>query len=324
MKNNVLVTGCVGFIGFHLVNRICKSNYNVFGIDCINNYYDITLKNARLDKLTNNENFHFSQIDLSNFKALNEFFENNKIDFIIHLAAQAGVRYSLENPKAYLDSNIIGFTNVLEFCRKKNINIIYASSSSVYGDSPNFPLTENLNCSKPVSLYGASKIFNEHLAFTYNNLFDISSIGLRFFTVYGPWGRPDMAYFSFTKSIIKNEKINVYNNGNHSRSFTYIDDIIDAIELLVEKYIENQNGYYEILNIGGDKSILLNNFIQVIEDKLNKKANINYLPKQPGDVDKTESNCKKINNLVGYSPKVDIKVGMDHFIDWYMEFYKND
>jgi UDP-glucuronate 4-epimerase len=210
--------------------------------------------------------------------------------------------------------------NLLEECKRYNLNIIYASSSSVYGDSKQFPLSEQEICKKPLSLYGATKLFNEQTAYSYSHLYNISSIGLRFFTVYGPWGRPDMALFKFTKNIIENKKINVYNKGNHSRSFTYIDDIVNAIESLLENYI-SKNNFYEVLNIGGEKSVNLMDFIKVIENKLSTKAKINFMPKQLGDVEKTESDCSRIASLVNYKPKVSIDDGISYFIDWYKEYY---
>ena len=319
-KKNILVTGCAGFIGFHLTKRLSENNYNIIGIDNLNDYYDVAIKESRLDILSNNNQFVFYKVDLCNTSELSKIFKNNKIDFIIHLAAQAGVRYSLENPDAYIDSNIIGFMNILGECKKYNLNIIYASSSSVYGDSKQFPLSEEEICKKPLSLYGASKLFNELAAYSYSHLYNISSIGLRFFTVYGPWGRPDMALFKFTKNIIENKKIDVYNKGNHSRSFTYIDDIVDAIESLLENYI-SKNNFYDVLNIGGEKSISLMDFIKTIENKLGLKAKINFMPKQLGDVEKTESDCSKITSLVNYKPKVSIEDGISNFIDWYKEYY---
>ena len=319
-KKNILVTGCAGFIGFHLTKRLSENNYNIIGIDNLNDYYDVAIKESRLDILSNNNQFVFYKVDLCNTSELSKIFKNNKIDFIIHLAAQAGVRYSLENPSAYIDSNIIGFMNILGECKKYNLNIIYASSSSVYGDSKQFPLSEEEICKKPLSLYGASKLFNELTAYSYSHLYNISSIGLRFFTVYGPWGRPDMALFKFTKNIIENKKIDVYNKGNHSRSFTYIDDIVDAIESLLENYI-SKNNFYDVLNIGGEKSISLMDFIKTIENKLGLKAKINFMPKQLGDVEKTESDCSKITSLVNYKPKVSIEDGISNFIDWYKEYY---
>ena len=319
-KKNILVTGCAGFVGFHLTKRLSENNYNIIGIDNLNDYYDVAIKESRLDILSNNNQFVFYKVDLCNTSELSKIFKNNKIDFIIHLAAQAGVRYSLENPNAYIDSNIIGFMNILGECKKYNLNIIYASSSSVYGDSKQFPLSEEEICKKPLSLYGASKLFNELTAYSYSHLYNISSIGLRFFTVYGPWGRPDMALFKFTKNIIENKKIDVYNKGNHSRSFTYIDDIVDAIESLLENYI-SKNNFYDVLNIGGDKSINLMDFIKTIENKLGLKAKINFMPKQLGDVEKTESDCSKITSLVNYKPKVSIEDGISNFIDWYKEYY---
>jgi len=319
-KKNILVTGCAGFVGFHLTKRLSENNYNIIGIDNLNDYYDVAIKESRLDILSNNNQFVFYKVDLCNTSELSKIFKNNNIDFIIHLAAQAGVRYSLENPSAYIDSNIIGFMNILGECKKYNLNIIYASSSSVYGDSKQFPLSEEEICKKPLSLYGASKLFNELTAYSYSHLYNISSIGLRFFTVYGPWGRPDMALFKFTKNIIENKKIDVYNKGNHSRSFTYIDDIVDAIESLLENYI-SKNNFYDVLNIGGEKSISLMDFIKTIENKLGLKAKINFMPKQLGDVEKTESDCSKITSLVNYKPKVSIEDGISNFIDWYKEYY---
>ena len=319
-KKNILVTGCAGFVGFHLTKRLSENNYNIIGIDNLNDYYDVAIKESRLDILSNNNQFVFYKVDLCNTSELSKIFKNNNIDFIIHLAAQAGVRYSLENPNAYIDSNIIGFMNILGECKKYNLNIIYASSSSVYGDSKQFPLSEEEICKKPLSLYGASKLFNELTAYSYSHLYNISSIGLRFFTVYGPWGRPDMALFKFTKNIIENKKIDVYNKGNHSRSFTYIDDIVDAIESLLENYI-SKNNFYDVLNIGGEKSISLMDFIKTIENKLGLKAKINFMPKQLGDVEKTESDCSKITSLVNYKPKVSIEDGISNFIDWYKEYY---
>ena len=316
----VLLTGSAGFIGFHLAKKLFENNYNIIGIDNLNDYYDVSIKQDRLSILLKSDQFSFYKLDLCNKSDITSFFENNKIDFIIHLAAQAGVRYSLENPMAYIDSNIIGFMNILEECRKYNLNIIYASSSSVYGDSNAFPLSEDEICKKPLSLYGASKLFNEITAYSYFHLYNISSIGLRFFTVYGPWGRPDMALFKFTKNILKNKEINVYNDGNHSRSFTYIDDIVDAIDLLLQNY-NSKNNFYDILNIGGEESVNLMNFIQVIEHKLGLKAKINFMPKQLGDVEKTESDCSKITSLVDYKPKVPIEDGISQFIDWYKDYY---
>ena len=323
MKNKkILITGCAGFIGFHLCKRLISNGYTVIGIDNINNYYDTKLKEDRLNIIFKEKRFKFYKINLLDDKSLDEIFQAHKIKFIIHLAAQAGVRYSLENPLAYVNANITSFVNVMQKCKEHKINIIYASSSSVYGDSNDFPLSEDQTCNKPLSIYGSTKLFNELAAYNYFYLYKISSIGLRFFTVYGPWGRPDMALYKFTTNILENKKIDVYNHGKHSRSFTYIDDIIDAIDLLIEKYIDIGDNYYDILNIGGERSINLSKFINTIEEKLKLKAKINYLPKQLGDVEKTESDCSKISSLVNYYPKVSIKHGVSNFINWYKDYYK--
>ena len=294
---------------------------NIIGLDNLNNYYSLELKQSRLKILNSFSNFSFIKIDLCNIVDLRKIFKKNNIDFIVHLAAQAGVRYSLENPQAYIDSNITAFVNILEICKEFKKNIIYASSSSVYGDSNNFPLSESEVCNKPLSLYGSTKLFNELTAYNYSHLYNINSIGLRFFTVYGPWGRPDMALYKFTDNILQDKSIDVYNKGKHSRSFTYIDDIINAIVLLLKKYSIQSDSYYEILNIGGSESVELSRFIKIIEKKLKKQANMNFLPKQLGDVKKTESNCKKISSLVEYKPKISIEDGISHFIDWYLDYY---
>jgi len=320
MKEKILITGCAGFIGFHLSKRFCDNGYDVIGIDNINDYYDVKLKNSRLSILNANNNFSFKKIDILDKKLLNKIFKRNKIKFIFHLAAQAGVRGSIDNPKHYIDSNIIGFLNILEECKKYKINLFYASSSSVYGDNNNSSFSEVQKTDAQVSIYGVTKKTNELMAHTYYSLYKINSIGLRFFTVYGPWGRPDMAYFKFTENIIKNKIINVYNSGKHNRSFTYIDDIIDSIYLLYQKYNSN-NKYYEILNIGSNCSVSVLELIKNIELKIGKKAKLKYLPKQPGDVNNTASNCNKLNDSINFSPKINIKDGIINFIDWYTEFY---
>ena len=319
--NNILVTGCAGFIGFHLSEKLCKKGYNVVGIDNLNNYYDVNLKNKRLQKIKKYSNFIFHKIDISDSSKLRNIFENNNFYTVFHLAAQAGVRYSLENPKAYIDSNIIGFTNILECCKSYGINsLFYASSSSVYGECENSPFSERDNSIKPIAMYGVSKKFNEELAYSYYKLFNLNSIGLRFFTVYGPWGRPDMALYKFVDKIKKNKEIEVYNYGNHNRSFTYVDDIIESMELLWRKFY-NKKKYYEIFNIGGDKSIKLMDYIKIIEKKLNKSAMIKFLPKQKGDIESTEADCSKLFDYINFKPKVLIDVGINNFIDWHNKYY---
>ena len=287
----------------------------------MNSYYDVKLKEKRLEILNKNKNFKFNLIDISNYLDLEEVFSNNQFSFVFHLAAQAGVRYSFENPQAYIDSNIKGFMNILELCKSYNVNkIFYASSSSVYGDSKNVPFKEDDKELKPISLYGISKIFNEKMAYNYFRLFGINSIGLRFFTVYGPWGRPDMALFSFTKNIISDQEIKVFNNGKHSRSFTYIDDIIKSIILLTEKY-SYEDKFFDILNIGGENSVPIMDFISEIELNLNKKAKINFLPKQEGDVEITCSDSSNLQSIINFQPSIEIKNGIQEFIDWYNKYH---
>jgi len=323
MKHKILITGCAGFIGFHLSKLLISKGYDVKGLDNLNDYYDVNLKKNRLHQIVSEHNFEFHKIDLLDKKQMDDLFKNNNFTCVVHLAAQAGVRYSLKNPQAYIDTNITGYVNMLELCKEYGIKLLlYASSSSVYGDCKNFPLREDDVSIKPISLYGTTKKFNEELAFSYFNLYRLNTIGLRFFTVYGPWGRPDMALFKFTKNIIENQSIDVYNKGNHSRSFTYVDDIINAIELLLIKYLNIDESINSVLNIGGDKSIELLDFINLIERKLNKKATIKLLEKQPGDVERTESNCDKIKSLVEYKPKVSINDGIENFINWYKSYYK--
>ena len=320
MKNNILITGCAGFIGYHIAKKFCDEGYSVIGIDNINDYYDINLKNNRLNILNSSNNFSFYKMDITDDN-IGEIFKKNKITYIFHLAAQAGVRYSLENPFLYIKSNITGFLNILECCKKYSVKFLfYASSSSVYGDSSQNLKEENLSNS-PKSLYGATKISNELLASTYYSLYGINSIGLRFFTVYGPWGRPDMAYFSFTNAILNNEEIKIYNMGEHKRAFTYIDDIVHSI-LLLFKIFRDKSDFCDILNIGGSNSIRLMDFVNTLEDILNKHAIIKKIPKQLGDVESTSSDCSKLYNLINFSPNVNLKLGLTNFAQWYKQYYK--
>lgn len=321
MHKKILITGCSGFIGFHLTKKLADIGCGIIGLDSMNDYYDVLLKKNRLKELNKIKNFSFFKIDISDSKEINILFNNNKIDYVIHLAAQAGVRYSIENPHAYIDSNITGFINILEQCKNFNINLIYASSSSVYGDCMKIPFSEDEKCDMPISLYGASKRFNEMISYTYKNLFNVSSIGLRFFTVYGPWGRPDMAYYNFTKNILNDDEILVYNKGNHSRSFTFIDDIIQSIVLLLQNFYD-KNNYYEIVNIGGDQSVSVLDFIKIIENSLNKRAKIKFAPKQLGDVKNTSSDCSKLYSLIDFSPSISLSEGMQKFTCWYKKYYK--
>ena len=317
--NKILVTGSSGFIGFHLARRLLQEGYEVCGIDNMNSYYDISLKERRLEVLEEYENFNFELIDISNYSAFKSIFLDNNFSFIFHLAAQAGVRYSFENPQAYIDSNLTGFINLLELCKAFSIGkLFYASSSSVYGDLDKIVLKETDPC-RPISLYGFTKKMNEELADNFYKLFNINSVGLRFFTVYGPWGRPDMAYYKFTKNIMNNKKIDVFNNGNHSRSFTYIDDIVNSIFDLFKIYKE-ESKFNEIFNIGGSGSIRLEDFILNIEQLCAKKSVKNYISSQEGDVKNTNADCSKIFKKINYKPSTDIKEGLSNFFEWYKIF----
>ncbi len=316
----ILVTGAAGFIGSHLSKKLIKGGNKVLGIDNFNTYYDVDLKYARLNKLVNHKNFICKNIDLCDKPQLEEIFKNNNFDIVVNLAAQAGVRYSIKNPQSYLDSNLIGFMNILEAVRNYKIpHLIYASSSSVYGNSDNIPYSESQNINKPISLYAATKISNEAMAFSYSHLYNFSTTGLRFFTVYGPWGRPDMAYYLFTKNILENKPINVFADGLLKRDFTYIDDIIDGMTLILNKTINKKRS--EIFNIGNNKPIVVNDFIKTIEKSLNKKAKINFLPMQNGDVQQTYADISKISKYVNFQPKTDIETGILKFCDWYKDFY---
>ena len=322
-NNKILVTGCAGFIAFHLIKNLISNNFRVVGIDNLNNYYDVKLKHDRLENL-DNDRFKFYKEDIINKEKVNQIVIDNDISCIIHLAAQAGVRYSLENPKAYIDSNIIGFFNILEICKENNIkNLIYASSSSVYGNNQSLPLNENLKTDKQLSMYGTTKKTNELMAYTYSNLYKINMIGLRFFTVYGPWGRPDMALYIFTKLILDNKPIKVFNFGKHSRSFTYVDDIISSISILINKiFNKGIKERYLLFNIGGTQKVNLMDYIHCIEENLKIKSVIEFLPKQVGDVEHTQSSNVFLEKYINYVPKVSIKEGIPKFIEWYKRYYK--
>ena len=331
----ILVTGSAGFIGFNLTKKLLKLNHSVIGIDNLNDYYEVTLKENRLKEI-NDDNFSLHQIDLENREALNKVFKLEKPDVVINLAAQAGVRYSLENPHAYIESNIVGFMNILEACRHNKVGqLIYASSSSVYGANTSLPFSTSDNIDHPLSLYAATKKANELMAHTYSSLYGIPTTGLRFFTVYGPWGRPDMALFKFTKNIIEGKPIDVYNNGDMMRDFTYVDDIVEAISRLVEKKAkpnpewsgknpDPSSSYapYKVYNIGNNSPVSLMEFIEAIEEKLGKKAIKNYMPLQAGDVPATYANVEDLYRDIDFRPQTSIKDGVGKFVDWYIDYYK--
>ncbi|MFJ3367463.1 NAD-dependent epimerase [Pseudomonas sp. NPDC086251] len=331
----ILVTGVAGFIGYHVTKKLIAQDHIVYGIDNLNDYYDPQLKKDRLsdlqqycEKLEKSENFKFELMDLVDAPAISSLFKENNFDRVIHLAAQAGVRYSIENPKAYIDSNIVGFLNILESCRaQKTPHLVYASSSSVYGMNSKIPFSTHDKTDNPISLYAATKKSNELMAHSYSHLFDIPTTGLRFFTVYGPWGRPDMAYFSFSKSICVGEPINVFNKGKMERDFTYIDDIVNGIVKVMDKIPASQSSVntnsparYKIYNIGNNNPITLDLFISSIENALGKKAIKNELPMQPGDVPLTYADVDDLIKDVGFKPSTNIETGMATFTDWYLTY----
>ncbi len=324
-KTKVLITGAVGFVGFHLSILLLKNNFEVIAIDNLNDYYSVNLKKSRLEILINFK-VRFYKIDITNFEELKECFLNEKPDLVIHLAAQAGVRYSLQNPSSYVQNNIVGFFNVLEICKSSNLDkLIFASSSSVYGDLNKDKFKENDCVDNPLNLYSASKKSNELMAYTYSNLYNIPCIGLRFFTVYGPWGRPDMAYFKFTKNIINDVPIEVYGNGEMCRDFTYIDDIVHGILELVNidnKKLFTDKVLFEILNLGNDSPVELNDFISIIEKTIGKKAIKQFLEIQPGDSKRTSANLKKTQSKINFFPKTKIEAGLPKFIEWYNSYYE--
>jgi len=334
---NILITGCAGFIGFHTAKRFIENGYNVIGVDNLNDYYDVQLKKDRLKNI-NSELFKFYKFDLNQKEELKDLFYSHKIDYVINLAAQAGVRYSLTNPEEYMHSNILGFLNILELCRDFKVkHLVYASSSSVYGMNKKIPFSVCDNVDHPISLYAASKKSNELMAHTYSHLFNIPSTGLRFFTVYGPWGRPDMALFLFTKNIIEGKEIDVYNHGNMLRDFTYIDDIVTGIYELTKKIPTPSSTWnpikpdpsfssapYRIFNIGNNKPTKLMDFIQLIEESVGKKAKISFMDMQPGDVESTFADIDAINDYVGFVPQTNIYDGVEKFVRWYKRYYKKN
>jgi UDP-glucuronate 4-epimerase len=337
----ILVTGAAGFIGFHTVKRLLERGDDVIGFDNLNNYYEPALKEARvkmINKLTTHLNCSFSLIraNLADKNEVDDCFQKHQFDRIIHLAAQAGVRYSLDNPQAYVESNLIAFTNVLEACRYNNIpHLTYASTSSVYGANTKMPFNESDGANHPLQFYAATKRANELMAHSYSHLFNLPSTGLRFFTVYGPWGRPDMALFKFTKNILNDLPIEVFNSGKHTRDFTYIDDIVEGIVRANDQIAKpdsdwdsqnpnpaSSNAPFRILNIGNSKPVELNLYIEAIERALGKKAIKNMLPLQLGDVPDTYANCKRLEDLIGYKPVTSVEEGVSNFVTWYKNYYE--
>ncbi len=338
---SVFVTGVAGFIGYHIAHKLLKSGISVTGVDNLNSYYDVKLKNARLkllSDLSKNQNtmFDFYEGDIVDNNLITDIFKKKSFDKVIHLAAQAGVRYSIENPKSYIDSNLVGFSNIIESCRRSQIkHFIYASSSSVYGGNENIPFKEKHVVDHPVSLYAATKKANELIAHSYSHLYDLPCTGLRFFTVYGPWGRPDMALFLFTKAIIEGKPIKVFNQGDMIRDFTYIDDIVESIFKLLEKPPLSDSTFnkldpdpskswapYRVFNIGNSSPTPLMEYIAALEKSLNMDAQKIYLPMQLGDVKVTSSDTKLLENWIDFKPHTSIQEGINKFVFWYKDFYK--
>jgi len=338
----ILITGSAGFIGFHLCLKLIKDGFNVVGFDNLNNYYDKSLKEARLQELylakqKYKTNFTFIKGSLESFKSLEKLFKDNKPNCVINLAAQAGVRYSLEDPFTYIQSNIVGFGNLIELSKRNEVeNFLYASSSSVYGGNTKMPFQENAEVGHPISLYAATKRSNELIAHTYSNLYNLPATGLRFFTVYGPWGRPDMALFMFTKAINEDKPINVFNNGKMMRDFTYISDVVESVKRLIYKPAIPSLDFdkespdpskswapHRIFNIGNSKPTFLMDYIAAIEKCLNKKAKINFLPMQLGDVKATYADTSALESCINFKPNTSIEDGISKFVDWYIDFYGN-
>jgi UDP-glucuronate 4-epimerase len=332
----ILVTGAAGFIGFHVSKYLLDRGDEVIGIDNLNDYYDVQLKRDRLSILSQQPQFKFLLIDLADRTEMPQLFADMKPEKVVHLAAQVGVRYSLQNPYAYLDSNLVGFMNILEGCRHfPPQHLVFASSSSVYGANTKMPFSVHDTVDHPISFYAATKKANELMAHSYSHLYQIPVTGLRFFTVYGPWGRPDMATFLFTKAIFEDQKIDVFNYGNMKRDFTYVDDIVAGVVKVLDRPTQSNLNWsgldpdpatsmapYRIYNIGNNQSVELGKFIEVLETAIGKKANKNFLPLQPGDVLETYADIDNLNQAVGFKPQVPIEIGIPKFVDWYRDYYK--
>ncbi len=332
----ILVTGAAGFIGFFLAKRLLESGVTVYGLDNYNDYYDPALKRDRIAALQQYENFVSLEMDLADIPGMAKLFRDKEFDVVVNLAAQAGVRYSLENPLAYVETNLVGFANILEGCRHNGVkHLIFASSSSVYGANTKMPFSVHHNVDHPVSLYAASKKSNELMAHSYSHLYGLHCTGLRFFTVYGPWGRPDMAYFLFTKAILEGKPINVFNNGRMKRDFTYIDDIVEGVVRVIDRLPEPNPDWtgdspdpgtsyapFKIYNIGNNQTVELMRFIEVLEECLGRKAEKNFLPMQMGDVQATWADVDDLRRDVGFKSSTPIEVGLKKFVDWYRDYYK--
>ena len=335
-NNKILVTGSAGFIGFSLSRKLLESDINVIGVDNHNDYYDPKVKESRLKILNKFSNYKHYKIDLSDNESLEKIFKKNKIDKVVNLAAQAGVRYSMENPLAYINSNILGFAHILENCREYKVkHLVYASTSSVYGANTKMPFSEHDCTNHPLSVYAASKKSNELMAHTYSYLYKLPTTGLRFFTVYGPWGRPDMALFKFTKNILEEKPIEVFNHGKHTRDFTYIDDIVDGIIKTIDNPADSNLNWdgndpdpatskvpWKIFNIGNNEPVQLMDYIIALEKILDKKAKINFLPLQPGDVPDTCANVDNLMKKFNYKPSTPIIKGVHNFVEWYRDYYQ--
>lgn len=333
---HILVTGAAGFIGFHLSKRLLAEGHQVTGLDNLNDYYDPQIKEDRLAQLTPHPQFSFIKADIADREAIPALFTANQFEVVVNLAAQAGVRYSLENPHTYIDANLVGFCNILEGCRHNNIkHLVYASSSSVYGANTKLPFSEHDNIDHPVSLYAATKKANELMAHTYANLYNLPCTGLRFFTVYGPWGRPDMALFKFTKNILEDKPIDVYNNGDMLRDFTYVDDIVEGITRIVEKPAAPNPNWsgdkpdpfssfspYRVYNIGNNNPVQLMDFVRAIESALDKKAEINFMGMQAGDVKATYADTSMLAENFDYKPNTSIEDGIAAFVGWYQGYFQ--
>jgi len=333
----ILVTGSAGFIGNELSLRLLKDGHEVVGIDNLNSYYDINLKQRRIQRLKGYGNYTDARIDINNQVKLIKIFKNHTINKIIHLAAQAGVRYSLKDPRAYIDSNILGFFNIIEACRNFGTeHLVFASTSSVYGGNTKIPFSEHDGTNHPKSIYAATKKANELMAHSYSHLFNFPTTGLRFFTVYGPWGRPDMAIFKFTKAILDCKPIDIYNNGNMKRDFTYIDDIVESIVRILAKVPKINSNWesdqpdpatsgiapYSIYNIGNNNSVNLMDCVKILEKKLGREAIKNYMPMQPGDVDTSWANSNELNQNINFKPVTSIEKGIHKFVDWYLDYFE--